>query len=114
LSGTRVASDYSEGPCGTLAGPDFDKVHNRVKTFDDMARDCGAAGVARLCDQHRRMDSAKELLVSLYGDALLERGLAVLAWNGPGHVDLKALAQATLGSLWRGRTTDLRDFPFIN
>jgi hypothetical protein len=52
--------------------------------------------------------------VSLYGDALLERGLAVLAWNGPGHVDLKALAQATLGSLWRGRTTDLRDFPFIN
>jgi fermentation-respiration switch protein FrsA (DUF1100 family) len=40
------------------------------------------------------MDSAKEMLVSLYGDALLERGLAVLALDGPGQ------ASCTLREIW--------------
>jgi pimeloyl-ACP methyl ester carboxylesterase len=40
------------------------------------------------------MDSTKEMLVSLYGDALLERGLAVLALDGPGQ------ASCTLREIW--------------
>jgi len=40
------------------------------------------------------MDSAKEMLVSLYGDPILERGLAVLALDGPGQ------ATCTLREIW--------------
>jgi hypothetical protein len=40
------------------------------------------------------MDSAKEMLVSLYGDPILERGLAVLALDGPGQ------ASCTLREIW--------------
>lgn len=40
------------------------------------------------------MDSTKEMLVNLYGDALLERGLAVLAFDGPGQ------ASCTLREIW--------------
>ncbi len=40
------------------------------------------------------MDSTKEMLVNLYGDALLERRLAVLAFDGPGQ------ASCTLREIW--------------
>jgi fermentation-respiration switch protein FrsA (DUF1100 family) len=40
------------------------------------------------------MDSTKEMLVAMYGDALLERGLAVLALDGPGQ------ASCTLREIW--------------
>ncbi|MFI9601956.1 alpha/beta hydrolase family protein [Streptomyces sp. NPDC052043] len=40
------------------------------------------------------MDSAKEMLVGLYGDPILERGLAVLALDGPGQ------ASCTLREIW--------------
>ena len=40
------------------------------------------------------MDSTKEMLVAMYGDALLERGLAVLMFDGPGQ------ASCTLREIW--------------
>jgi len=177
---------YSEGPCGFLAQPDFERVRSRVKKFDDIAREFAAAGLARIrraeaareaghevsqrehsfiasilfsqaqwpifenTEENRRleslknaayaayarvadhlvrqvelpwgerslpgwlhlppgasadrpvgcvisiggMDSAKEMLVSLYGDPILERGLAVLAMDGPGQ------ASCTLREIW--------------
>ena len=177
---------YSEGPCGLLAQPDFERVRSRVKKFDDIAREFAAAGLARMrraeaarragnrvseaehsfiasilfgqaqwpifenTVENRRleslknaayaayarvgdhpvrqvelpwgerslpgwlhlplgadagepvgcviciggMDSAKEMLVSLHGDALLRRGLAVLALDGPGQ------ASCTLREIW--------------
>jgi fermentation-respiration switch protein FrsA (DUF1100 family) len=177
---------YSEGPCGFLAQPDFERVRSRVKKFDDIAREFAAVGLARMRraeaarqaghevsqrehsfiasilfsqaqwpifenseENHRLeslknaayaayamvaghpvrqvelpwgerslpgwlhlppgasadrpvgcvisiggMDSAKEMLVGLYGDPILERGLAVLAMDGPGQ------ASCTLREIW--------------
>jgi dienelactone hydrolase len=177
---------YSEGPCGLLAQPDFERVRSRVKKFDDIAREFAAVGLARMrraeaarqaghdvsqrehsfiasilfsqaqwpifenTEENNRleslknaayaayasvadhpvrqvelpwgerslpgwlhlppgasadrqvgcvisfggMDSAKEMLVSLYGDPLLQRGIAVLALDGPGQ------ASCTLREMW--------------
>jgi hypothetical protein len=47
---------YSEGPCGFLAQPDFERVRSRVKKFDDIAREFAAVGLARM----RRAEAARQ------------------------------------------------------
>jgi hypothetical protein len=47
---------YSEGPCGFLAEPDFERVRSRVQRFDDIAREFAAAGLARM----RRAEAARQ------------------------------------------------------